>query len=459
MQKWTFDLEIVTPLFLSGASTKDAELRPPSIKELMRFWYRTCFNTSNLKGSSENEIYGSTENQGKFKPIILDRTDLPTIEFIKYEFPNGIQYFGFPFGLGENRRRYIETGTVFKLQLKYFGNSVEEKKAILASFWLLIWLGGLGTRNRKGFGSLGFIDEPSEDTFGLKFYFNDDASEFKNFFESNLLKAIRWVNPNFMQQNNLPEHTSLICNRSRIYLLTKDSVKNKDFETWEDAVNYAGVIIQEYRNDNRSPDYESVKNLIQSGTVKDGELVKPAWGLPIKYQYRSLFRKYFIEELTNILRSKNETIPQHYVLKEIAKKALGNKERKKQGQIQSKNLGVAPYEYYQTIDEAKNNSTANVNIGYQPEKIENKIEYETSEKKRPDRRSSPLFIKTIKLKNDKYGLLFSFLPAQLLPNNKNLKIKITADNKNFDFIDIPDFSSIEEFLDEKVFENSEKFSF
>ena len=40
MKRLTFKLQVVTPLFLSGANQQVAELRPPSIRGALRFWFR-----------------------------------------------------------------------------------------------------------------------------------------------------------------------------------------------------------------------------------------------------------------------------------------------------------------------------------------------------------------------------------------------------------------------------------
>ena len=231
MQDWTFKLEVITPLFLSGVSQYQAELRPPIIKDLMRFWYRTCFDTSFLQKTLENTLYGSTKNQGKFKPTIKNIQNFSTKEFTKSDFDkytefngngaplgNGINYLGFSLEFGNNHRCYVTPkmtsdstpATVFDLCLKYFGNSDEEKKAVLASLWLLIWLGDLGTRSRRGFGSLSLITKPLQDTYGLEFYFDGEFSDFKDFFQVNLCLALKWINPGFSRQNYLPKHTAFL---------------------------------------------------------------------------------------------------------------------------------------------------------------------------------------------------------------------------------------------------------
>ena len=40
MESQEFEVEIVTPLFLGGADPNKAELRAPSIKGALRFWWR-----------------------------------------------------------------------------------------------------------------------------------------------------------------------------------------------------------------------------------------------------------------------------------------------------------------------------------------------------------------------------------------------------------------------------------
>ena len=57
MKKITFGCEVITPMFLSGADG-NPELRPPSIKGMMRFWWRAINSHlahPNLKTLKEEE--------------------------------------------------------------------------------------------------------------------------------------------------------------------------------------------------------------------------------------------------------------------------------------------------------------------------------------------------------------------------------------------------------------------
>ncbi len=65
-----FECETVTPMFLAGADGKTPELRPPSIKGAMRFWWRAMNGHISIKElkEEEGEIFGgSGEKEGRSK--------------------------------------------------------------------------------------------------------------------------------------------------------------------------------------------------------------------------------------------------------------------------------------------------------------------------------------------------------------------------------------------------------
>ena len=116
METLTVTLKTITPLFLGGAeSDKWAELRAPSIKGAMRFWYGAIDPEYR---TNEPNIFGSTDTgQGTFS-IRLKKCKQDTNGFIKDDYKllttgygrqskNGIIYLGFPLESGkENRDNY-----------------------------------------------------------------------------------------------------------------------------------------------------------------------------------------------------------------------------------------------------------------------------------------------------------------------------------------------------------------
>ncbi len=74
MHTITFTCETITPMFLSGADGTTPELRAPSIKGALRFWWRAMnghLSLSELK-KQEGEIFGDNNNRSKFTLFIKE---------------------------------------------------------------------------------------------------------------------------------------------------------------------------------------------------------------------------------------------------------------------------------------------------------------------------------------------------------------------------------------------------
>lgn len=189
MQKVCATFRITTPMFLGGADNKTtAELRPASIKGILRFWYRAVNyglhqNYNEIK-RMEDKIFGSTAAQSAvFLKVDAQNIKIETEQSqCKRLFESGISYLGYgldyekdsekkdakkegPRGKtprkkgagGKNIYRfYVIPEQKFSINLfvkpKYrkeinLGALIEPIKA-------LGLFGGLGSRNRRGFGSV-----------------------------------------------------------------------------------------------------------------------------------------------------------------------------------------------------------------------------------------------------------------------------------------------------------------
>ena len=65
MNETTYKCVILTPMFLYGTDGKTPELRPPSIKGMMRFWWRAIngdLEVGELK-KREGEVFGGTDKK------------------------------------------------------------------------------------------------------------------------------------------------------------------------------------------------------------------------------------------------------------------------------------------------------------------------------------------------------------------------------------------------------------
>lgn len=171
MKSYTFQLEVVTPLFLSGADQSHAELRAPSFKGALRFWFRALMGENlslkELKDIGE-DIFGNTKGASKVSlhfrytkppPVTLSWQEVSKFQpsqrvsgslLNPYQ---GLQYFGFPFRTVG--RACFPPGSKLLLDLIPRGNiNNDELHYIMAALWLLFTLGGIGTRSRRGLGSL-----------------------------------------------------------------------------------------------------------------------------------------------------------------------------------------------------------------------------------------------------------------------------------------------------------------
>ncbi len=90
MEKIVFECELVTPMFMYGEDGKTPELRPASIKGVMRFWWRAMHGNLSLGELREKEskIFGSTDKKSSFS-IKIDSLD--KIEKGK-EIPKGFKF-------------------------------------------------------------------------------------------------------------------------------------------------------------------------------------------------------------------------------------------------------------------------------------------------------------------------------------------------------------------------------
>jgi CRISPR-associated protein Cmr1 len=181
MKKIECEIEILTPMFLGGASQSVggkavAELRAQSIKGVLRYWYRVLVGPEEV-AQKESALFGSSDEKvgvSKIRMAVDRKTLLKCYE--KTQFPEIKEYLfkhptkGFPmnplnylaYGPVDNSKKIARTafapGGVFGLSLSY-GLLTELHGADLRkSLYLSVTFGGLGSRSRKGYGALSLLD-------------------------------------------------------------------------------------------------------------------------------------------------------------------------------------------------------------------------------------------------------------------------------------------------------------
>ncbi|EKD51377.1 MAG: hypothetical protein ACD_62C00269G0003 [uncultured bacterium] len=171
IEERTFDLEVVTPLFLSGADQRVAELRTASIKGMLRFWWRALYGSDDVIGmkKEENRVFGSTASKSTIKIRIIHKeepkqyvgADLPAgIPFCVHGKSTGIIHY--LFGQAYSKRNFIPPLTKFELSIQFHS---EDQIKVTNTVKTFFKYGCLGSRSRNGFGSLHchFIEHEKRD--------------------------------------------------------------------------------------------------------------------------------------------------------------------------------------------------------------------------------------------------------------------------------------------------------
>jgi CRISPR-associated protein Cmr1 len=150
MQSITFTCETITPMFLAGADGTTPELRPPSIKGALRFWWRAMNGHLPLEKLKdlEGQIFGNTEKRASFAIRVLISESMPLQ--IGQERP--VPHKNYP-------KVAILTKQRFKIQLSLNSDKLFKINQLENLFVLTCLLGGMGGRVRRGFGSVTIVEK------------------------------------------------------------------------------------------------------------------------------------------------------------------------------------------------------------------------------------------------------------------------------------------------------------
>jgi len=211
MQYTTFTLQAVTPLFLAGADQQTAELRAPSFRGLMRYWERALIGgvvgatTHGLEQviAGETDLFGST-NTGSAISIRVSATSSAIKEFTerisekvggKWQ-ATGKGYFLWSMaksgrvekGNLKPARWYFPPGTRFQVTLSTRSQDITHLRRSVAALWLLVQLGGIGSRSRRCAGSLA-VEHVEGDCANFLFTEPSTAQTLKQLIEDGLQTA------------------------------------------------------------------------------------------------------------------------------------------------------------------------------------------------------------------------------------------------------------------------------
>ncbi len=315
MNHLDFDCDVLTPLFLGGAETRvRPELRAPSIRGAMRYWYRAILGGSTLLASAteeehlktlkqlEADVFGTTE-KGSAVAVLVHADRPPEIETFRKDrairtpegdfLPTGKDYLLWSMAAsgrpGTSRyqpdRKYIQPGTRFRIRLRSRTAQGDDALAkASAALWLLANLGGLGSRANRGAGSLEIVR--SGPIHGLAFERCRTIDELQRYLSSGIRQCLSLASgvETWRTFVNMSDYDILAPGMVEIWVVSSPS---NGWETAMEALEGMGAKLRDYRS-HRSPlgraDHDEVLAWLESNGPTP-QLRRAAFGLPIPFRY------------------------------------------------------------------------------------------------------------------------------------------------------------------------------
>jgi CRISPR-associated protein Cmr1 len=248
VKRLTFELEFITPAFIGGAN-QQAELRPASFVGLLRWWWRALKGECDIKRLREEEIKIFGGDGKMASPVYLrvegevsKGEDLINEYRLSWNFDKnrraligphaGVGYLYYSM-VALNKREFIKADS--RLRLTLIGKD-DFLKHYIASLWALVFLGGVGSRSRRGGGNLTVIDYNPKD-LGISFiptgYFDE------------------WLVENLKRAKDLVGSSKTPCNEYSNLKNVKLVLSPREFNTWFEALNDIGNRFMNFRVKNR----------------------------------------------------------------------------------------------------------------------------------------------------------------------------------------------------------------
>lgn len=305
MSQLVVELETVTPLFLGGSDPKNdpPELRVPSIRGALRYWLRALLgglvgdSDLTLLKSAEDAVFGSTEAGASAIVLGVQHNGLNIQTYQKrrahqdeqgrYK-PEGLDYLFWSLGESGNKerdnwqpaRQYIEPGTRFVLKMKPrlgIEDAEEKLRQAGAALWLLVQLGALGARSRRGAGSLVACHASGAQELP-EFKPPSSARELQTQIENGLKQICALVSRSgsCSSPSSFDVLAPELC---RCWVIAE----KQPWASYQSALDGIGAQMRDFRG-YRRPDHDTVRGWMELGRTPP-TVERAAFGLPLPFRY------------------------------------------------------------------------------------------------------------------------------------------------------------------------------
>jgi CRISPR-associated protein Cmr1 len=280
MQTISFTCQTITPMFLSGADGSTPELRPPSIKGALRFWWRAMNGHLNLEELKKQEalIFGGTdEGSGRSRVIIRSKN-------LAMQTESAILVPHKPI----MKQNAFQVKQKFEITLSLTQTVIDAKNQLIfnfeqlkALFELVCALGGFGKRVRRGMGSVQILKKDEQ------IYVQPNLEQIKNLLNTVSNKFILSNNAIYSDFRKVQTYATIkeiqIGNPKNDMLLKISNTTSKFHK--EHFSNYNATFGHAFRGRFASPVYvsvlqdginlKSIVTILHAEPQTDKHLVKP----------------------------------------------------------------------------------------------------------------------------------------------------------------------------------------
>lgn len=312
-----FNCEIITPLFSGGAETRlHPELRGPSVRGAMRYWYRALVGGSDLVAAGseeerlkalkqhETQVFGNTERGSPISVIVRAQEPVQVGTFQKDKairtedggfLPSGKDYLLWSMAASgcpgtpryQPDREFIQPGTKFTTRLQSPAQGGEEAlRKATASLWLLANLGALGSRANRGAGSFQVQTESPANEW-VSFKSCQTIEELQLYLSKGIRQCLSLIGNGAAAWRNfaeMPAYDVLCPTTAEVWVVSDPS---DGWGSAMDALNGIGARLRDYRS-HRSPlgkaDHDAVLNWLEGGD-RSPQIRRAVFGLPIPFRY------------------------------------------------------------------------------------------------------------------------------------------------------------------------------
>ncbi|MCF2136439.1 MAG: type III-B CRISPR module RAMP protein Cmr1 [Candidatus Thorarchaeota archaeon] len=253
------EIELLAPTYLGGAY-QQPEIRPSSIKGLLRFWFRAFypdfrekegmfFGDAGIQGMSPFRLRIRSPSKYRICYIGLqpDATQSPSCIQDKARF-RGIDYLTFPYQLKDSKRNAISPRQRITFEHIFSERTVKSsmwgglKLALITSWWGLAALGGIGARSRRGFGSFMITNTESSWKQTKILSAISEKKEVNSWwagFTRSLSKILKALGTHHS------DDFLTIGSGTKIALVGRN---NRGFKQWDSALDFFGVELKRFRS-------------------------------------------------------------------------------------------------------------------------------------------------------------------------------------------------------------------